>query len=54
MWTRPPEGSVETDIDGNLLWTHTVANGLGSCLMIDALGNAIELSEFYNGVELAE
>jgi Uma2 family endonuclease len=53
MWTRPPEGAVETDVDGNLLWTHTVANGLGSSLAIEALGDTIKLSEFYDGVELA-
>jgi Uma2 family endonuclease len=53
MWTRPPEGSVETDIDGNLLWTHTVANGLASSLTIEALGDTIGLAEFYDGVELA-
>jgi Uma2 family endonuclease len=53
MWTRPPEGSVDTDVDGNLLWTHTVANGLGSSLTIDALGDTIGLTEFYDGVELA-
>jgi Uma2 family endonuclease len=53
MWTRPPEGSTDTDIDGNLLWTHTVANGLGSSLMIEALDDAIGLDEFYDGVTLA-
>jgi Uma2 family endonuclease len=53
MWTRPPEGSVETDIDGNLLWTHTVANGLASSLTIEALGDTIGLVEFYDGVAIA-
>jgi Uma2 family endonuclease len=53
MWTRPPEGSVDTDVDGNLLWTHTVANGLRGSLTIDALGDSIGLTEFYDGVELA-
>jgi Uma2 family endonuclease len=53
MWTRPPEGAVETDVDGNLLWTRTVANGLTASLAIEALGDTIELSEFYDGVELA-
>jgi Uma2 family endonuclease len=53
MWTRPPEGSIDTDIDGNLLWTHTVANGLGSSLTIDALGDTIGLAEFYDGVAIA-
>jgi Uma2 family endonuclease len=53
MWTRPPEGAVETDVDGNLLWTHTVANGLASGLTIQALGDTIGLTEFYDGVELA-
>ena len=53
MWTRPPEGSVDTDVDGNLLWTHVVANGLTSRLNIDALGDTIGLDEFYDGVELA-
>lgn len=53
MWTRPPEGSTDTDIDGNLLWTHMVANGLGSSLTIDALEDAIALSEFNDGVALA-
>lgn len=53
MWTRPPEGATETDVDGNLLWTRTVANGLGSGLEIAALGNTIGLDEFYDGVELA-
>jgi Uma2 family endonuclease len=52
MWTRPPEGAVETDVDGNLLWTRTVANGLTASLAIEALGDTIELSEFYDGVEL--
>jgi Uma2 family endonuclease len=53
MWTRPPVGAVDTDIDGNLLWTHTVANGLSASLTIDALGDTIGLDEFYDGVELA-
>jgi Uma2 family endonuclease len=53
MWTRPPEGSVETDVDGNLLWTHTVANGLTSSLAISALDAAIGLDEFYDGVTIA-
>jgi Uma2 family endonuclease len=53
MWTRPPEDAVDTDIDGNLLWTHTVANGLSSRLAIQALGDTIGLDEFYDGVELA-
>ncbi len=54
MWTRPPEGSTATDIDGNLLWTHVVANGLASSLTLAALGEAtIGLDEFYDGVELA-
>jgi Uma2 family endonuclease len=53
MWTRPPEGSTDTDIDGNLLWTHTVANSLGSSLTIEALDDTIGLAEFYDGVELA-
>jgi Uma2 family endonuclease len=53
MWTRPPEGAVETDVDGNLLWTHIVANGLRSSLTIEALGDTIGLDEFYDGVELA-
>lgn len=52
MWTRPPEGSKETDVDGNLLWTRTVANGLASSLQIDAFEDAIGLAEFYDGVEL--
>ena len=53
MWTRPPEGSTATDVDGNLLWTHVVANGLVSSLTIAALGDeAIGLEEFYDGVEL--
>jgi Uma2 family endonuclease len=53
MWTRPPEGSVETDVDGNLLWTRTVANGLTSSLTLDALEATIGLDEFYDGVVLA-
>jgi Uma2 family endonuclease len=53
MWTRPPEGSVDTDVDGNLLWTHSVANGLASRLTIEALGDSVGLDEFYDGVELA-
>jgi Uma2 family endonuclease len=53
MWTRPPVGAVETDIDGNLLWTHTVANGLASSLTIEALGDTIGLAEFYDGVAIA-
>jgi Uma2 family endonuclease len=53
MWTRPPEDAVDTDVDGNLLWTQTVANGLNSSLKIDALGDTIGLDEFYDGVELA-
>lgn len=53
MWTRPPEGSVATDVDGNLLWTHVVANGLSSSLTIDALDAIIGLDEFYDGVTLA-
>jgi Uma2 family endonuclease len=52
MWTRPPQGSVETDIDGNLLWTHVVASGLGSALIIDALDATIGLDEFYDGVDV--
>ena len=53
MWTRPPEGSTATDVDGNLLWTHVVANGLASSLTVAALGDeAIGLEEFYDGVEL--
>ena len=53
MWTRPPEGSTATDVDGNLLWTHKVANGLTSSLTVAALGDeAIGLEEFYDGVEL--
>lgn len=53
MWTRPPEGAVGTDVDGNLLWIHSVANGLGSSLTIEALGDTIGLTEFYDGVALA-
>jgi hypothetical protein len=53
MWTRPPEGATATDIDGNLLWTHTVANGLSSSLTIEALDDSISLVEFYDGVALA-
>jgi Uma2 family endonuclease len=53
MWTRPPEGAVDTDVDGNLLWTRSVANGLASSLTIDALGDIFSLAEFYDGVALA-
>lgn len=53
MWTRPPEDATATDVDGNLLWTHSVANGLASSLLIGMLGEAITLTEFYDGVELA-
>jgi Uma2 family endonuclease len=53
MWTRPLEDSTETDVDGNPLWTHSVANGLSSSLDIDALDARISLQEFYDGVELA-
>ena len=53
MWTRPPEGAKATDVDGNLLWSHTVANGLTSSLKIDALEANILLDEFYDGVALA-
>jgi Uma2 family endonuclease len=53
MWTRPLEGAVETDVDGNLLWTHTVANGLSASLNIEALGDTIGLDEFYDGVDIA-
>jgi Uma2 family endonuclease len=53
MWTRPPQDAVDTDIDGNLLWTHTVANGLGASLTIKAMGDTIGLTEFYDGVRLA-
>lgn len=57
MWTRPPETATETDVDGDLLWKHTVANGLKSSLRIDALlsddwADPISLSEFYDGVKL--
>jgi Uma2 family endonuclease len=54
IWTRPPQGSIETDVDGNLLWTHTVAHGLGSSLTLSALDDeTIGLDEFYDGVTLA-
>lgn len=53
MWTRPPEGATATDVDGNLLWSRVVANGLSSSLTIEALDDAIGLDEFYDGVELA-
>jgi Uma2 family endonuclease len=53
MWTRPPADAVDTDVDGNLLWTHTVANGLSASLKIEALGDTIGLDEFYDGVDIA-
>jgi Uma2 family endonuclease len=54
MWTRPLEGSTATDIDGNILWTHIVANGLAANLTLSALdGETIGLEEFYDGVTLA-
>ena len=51
MWTRPPEGATATDVDGNLLWTRVVANGLAARLPITALDDAIGLDEFYDGVD---
>jgi Uma2 family endonuclease len=53
MWTRPPEGATQTNVDGDLLWVHTVANGLTASLSIPALDDTISLSEFYDGVDLA-
>ena len=53
MWTRPSDGATATDSNGNLLWTHVVANGLASSLKLSALGDeTIGLTEFYDGVEL--
>lgn len=53
MWTRPPESATQTNVDGQLLWVHTVAHGLTASLTIAALNDTISLSEFYDGVELA-
>ena len=53
MWTRPPEDATDTDVDGNLLWTHVVANGLASSLTVKAFDDdIIGLDEFYDGIEL--